>query len=677
MINVPIDLFFHPNHIAVIGVSRDDTAVGSTIFTNIKEGGFQGAVIPINPFLSDFHGHPCYQSILSVSAAVDTAVIAVPAPVVPSVLEEVGKKGIPFAVIISAGFGETGKQGNALEQTLKTIASQYNISVLGPNCLGMINPQHKLNMSFARTKPIAGSIAFISQSGALGAALLDILTPKHIGISHFISVGNKIGIDENDLLSYLINDQYTRVIGIYAEQLTNASALIAHGKNALNQNPPKPIVILKAGATAKGTQAIHSHTGSLAGQPAAYKALFNQAYMIQAQTTQDFIHTLVTISQNPVPQGNACAVLTNAGGPAILAADTLTLGDVDTPPAIGKSNPIDLLGDAKATDIQAALSHLEQDSAVQSVLGIITPQAVTEIDDSANVFCMHKTKTKKPLIVSFMGDGVMANGRKLLEMGKVSTSKYPEQAAVMLTRLHQIYRMRQSMQTKHSDMISQTPVSYAPIDPANPFELISRYGVPTPTYVSVLTDAIESVDLASLSENIAIKLISPDVIHKSEGGGLSLNIPKIKAKDHTHMMLASLKQRNPTAQVSSVVFMDMVDLQNSLECIVGVKKEPGLGTLILLGIGGIFVELINDISLRFAPLLAHDAQEMIAQLQAYSLFTGIRGRPALDTDSLIQTLCRISELACQHPEIVELDINPLLVQPKGVLALDVRVSCQA
>jgi len=674
-----LEVLFHPNNIAVIGVSHDETSVGSTIYKNIVGNGFKGTVIPINPFLKTFQGAVSYPSVLSAPGIIDLAIVVVPAAIVPSVIEEIGKKSIPVAIIISSGFSEVGAKGTILEKQMQEIAIKHHVSILGPNCLGIISPQTKLNASFARTTPIPGSIAFLSQSGALGTALLDIITPKGIGLSHFISLGNKMDINELDLLEFLARDQSTSVIGMYIEQLNDAKRCIAIGKKIALLDSPKPIVVLKGGKTKEGNDAVRSHTGALAGIPEAYSALFTQSMMIETKSTQEFINSLVSFSQNPLSLGDACAVLTNAGGPAILATDTLISSGVTVTPFTNIHNPIDLLGDAKADTYRKTLDILEKDPSVHSIMGIVTPQTVTEIEDTANVFCMHKSTSKKPLAVCFMGDGVMKEGKKLLDMGKIPNSKYPEQTATMLSNLHKFVRFQKRLaSSKALDQmptnLQRSPVSFDKNE--NPLSLLRNYRIPVAPFVISAGTSLNTVNLNTLSDTIAIKIISKDIIHKSDVGAVSLDIPKEKAMQKAKDMILTVQQNVPGADISSVLFMNMIEIQHGLECIVGVKKEEGLGTVVVFGIGGIFVELLNDVSMRFAPMTRADAQDMIEELRAKALFTGFRKSAPLDVEAGVATLLSISQLIVDHPEITELDINPLIVFPKGqgLIALDCRLT---
>jgi len=679
-------MLFHPNHIAVIGVSRDGHAVGSTIYHNIVEGGFSGTVYPVNPFLQDFQGVRAYPSVLSIPETIDMALVVVPAHIVPSVLEEIGKKGIPVAIIISSGFSELDEKGKNLELESKAIAEKYKITVLGPNCLGIIHPDDKMNASFARTNPLPGSIAFISQSGALGTAFLDIITPKGIGLSHFISLGNKMGIKELDLLEYLLHDPLTSVIGMYVEQLADAEHVVTLGRKYASLVHPKPIVILKGGKTKEGNIAVRSHTGALAGTEEAYGALFRQSMMIEVRSLEELVNTLICFAQNPLPEGNNCVVVTNAGGAAILATDTLVSSGVSVEDIDGMHNPIDLLGDANAEKYQKTLNELEQNPSIHSILGIITPQSVTEIEDTANAFCIHKTTTKKPLAVACIGDGVMKDGKKLLEMGHVAVNKYPEQTAAMLANLHRYTSMRKrllndSIREPSSDHSLSSPVhdlQSTVYNPNDPFSILSSYGIPVPPYVVVQDPSSLSQAIQPLGNHIVVKILSQSVIHKTDAGLVRLDIPKVDVPSVAEHMIQELHTTLPLAAIDAVLCMDMVDTKKSIEYILGIKKEPGLGTMIMLGLGGIFVELLKDVTFRFAPLTMLDCDDMVSELRSQSLFTGIRGMKPLDSTALKQALMTVSRIAVDHPEITELDINPLLVKPEseGVVALDCRLTIE-
>jgi len=675
--NRSLDSLFHPHSLAVIGVSRDYNAVGSCIYRNIIEEKFNGSVFPVNPFIQTYNGEVCYPSVLVIPQSVDIAVVVVPATIVPSVMEEIGKKHIQTAIIISAGFGETGIEGKALEYRIQEIAHTYKITVLGPNCLGLIHPKDHINISFARTKPISGSIAFLSQSGALGTAILDIVTPKSIGFSHFISLGNKIDVSELDVLEYLIKDEETTVIGMYIEQLSDAKRCIDIGRRIASNSKPKPIIVLKGGQTKKGTDAVHSHTGSLAGLPESYRALFKQSCMLETCSTQEFINTLVAFSENPIPKGNGAAIVTNAGGPAILATDTLTSRSVIIPDIPGKHNPIDLLGDAKALDFEKTLSFLEKNDSVNSILSIVTPQTMTDIDNTANAFCIHKKHSLKPLTVCFMGDQMMKTGKQILDLGHVPSSKYPEQAAAMLANLHVYASLRERI--LHSQYYTQPKQihSLLPMDAYDPLSSIRSIGISVPPYVITKNIPTDSSILSCLGNLLAIKIISPQIIHKSDVGAVSLNIPKERAIEKVKEMMEDIKKHNICiVPPYTILFMNMVDTTQSLECIVGLKKEPGLGTLVMLGLGGIYVEILKDVVFRFVPISESDAKEMVTELQFFRIFEGVRGRKALDVDELINTLLLISQIASEKPEIEEMDINPLLVGPRGsgVLALDCRIT---
>jgi len=671
-----LENLFSPQSIAIVGVSHDHHAVGTTIYNNIVENGYKGKIFPVNPFLPDFQGKKVYASVLTIQESIDLAIVVVPSAVVPSVLEEIGKKGIPIAVVISSGFSEIGSKGTALEKEILHIGETYSFSILGPNCLGFIHTNNHLNASFARTAPVPGTIALLSQSGALGSALLDITSPKGIGLSHFISLGNKADITELDILEYLLSDPTTSVIGMYVEQMNDANRCIAIGKKIASMDNPKPVIVLKGGKTKEGNEAVRSHTGSLAGIPETYTALFLQSMMIETTSTQEFINTLVSFSQNPLPKGNNCAIITNAGGPAILATDFLVSSHISIPPLANLHNPIDLLGDAKASDYKKTLAFCEQESAVDSMLCIVTPQSVTEIADTANEFCMHKTTTTKPLSVCWMGEGVMKEGKQLLDMGKIPVSKYPEQAALMLANLHAFTALKTKRSQPAYDDIAQTQSLSRTIDVDDPLSILTAYGIRVPQYCIVHDLHTLQTSLAPLGDSIAIKILSPDIIHKSDIGAVQLQVPKKDAESVIQTMTTHILRSFPKTRIDGYLLMDMVSIKEGIEYIIGIKKIEGLGVVIMLGLGGIYVEVLKDVSFRFAPLSYGDAEDLVQELKSSILLKGVRGNQALDTQALIQTLLSVSTLAVNHPDIQQLDINPLLVLPKnqGVVALDCRLT---
>jgi acetyltransferase len=587
------------------------------------------------------------------------------------VLDETGQKNVKLAVIISSGFKELGKEGISKEEKILNIAKKYGIDILGPNCLGFIHPYENINASFARTVPILGSIAFVSQSGAMGAAILDIATPKGVGFSHFISIGNRSGITEIDLMEYLINDDKTRVIGLYIEQLADARRFIQICRTMANYTPPKPVVVLKAGKTKEGIAAVFSHTGSLAGEESSYHALFTQANAIETKSTQEFINTLVSCAENPLPKGNNAYIITNAGGPAILAADSLATSGIAIPSSKEAPNPNDLLGDASSIDYKTALDKALGNDSVHSILIIVTPQTMTEVEKTAGVIAQEKMKSEKPITVAWMGDGVMKEGKKILDQKSVPNSKYPEQAALMLSYIHN-YAKRQKTLLSLSPHSSELHQKHKIKDVTDPYQLLASYHIPFPRYM-IFSSPGDIPDKPEFSDSVAVKILSPDIIHKTEYGAVRLNVSKTHIKDTAIDMVRQLRSAYPNVRITGILVMDMVDTNNTIEMIAGIKDEPLLGKLIMLGLGGTFVEVFRDVSFRFAPLSVFDAEEMVRELKMFPLIEGIRGSPKLNASAIVETLLTLSKLALDYPAIKELDINPILATPSGVIALDPRI----
>lgn len=667
---------FHPQRIAVIGVSRDPLSVGRTIFTNIQTGGFQGEVYPVNPHAKDINGVMCFPSVLDIPHVPDLAVIAVPAAGVSAVLNDIGKKGTKTVIIISAGFREIGKEGEKKEQDLMDIARSYGIAILGPNCLGVIHPHEHINLAFARTPAHPGSIALLSQSGALGSAILDIAQPKAIGFSHLISLGNAMDITEMDCLEYLKTDPHTRVIGLYVERLTDAARFITLCRHLVSQEQTKPVVVLKAGTTKEGSQAVHSHTGSLAGEKASYDALFRQAGVIEAGSVQEFLNTLIACSHSSLPIGNKTTILTNAGGPGILATDTLIKDGVGLSASSSHHNPWDLLGDATAKAYDDALGELANDPEVHSILLVATPQTITDVDGTADVVANWKNRLAKPLVCAWMGDAMMASGKAILDKAGVPVVNYPESAARMLADLHRISKIKNKFLEKSMEPCREqhTPIPGISLSCLGTLDVLNAYDIPVPASRTVSPDGLDTATLSGLSDTIAVKLLSDEVTHKSEYGAVRLNIPRQEGVQTAKTMVHHFKGRFPTAHISSILFMNMVDTHEGVECIVGIKRQKDLGTVIACGFGGVMVELVRDISMRFLPVTRSDIRDMLMELRLAPVFAGFRGKPPLDTDSLIQAILSVSRLAMDHPELMELDINPLMVFPHGVMALDGRMT---
>jgi len=657
-----LSALFHPQNIAIIGASREEMSVGYTLVQNMIQGKFTGGIYPVNPKATEIQGHPCYPSVRDIPTLIDLAIIAIPAAFIPKLLKEIAEHGVKTAIIISAGFKEIGEEGKKLEAELRTIIKTYDMTIIGPNCLGVMHPHEHINATFAKGEALPGSIAIISQSGAVGSALLDIFTPKNIGLSHFISLGNKVGIDERDMLKYLETDEKTKVIGIYAEELDNATGWIETIRSM-----KKPVIMLKAGKTTEGSKSVASHTGSLAGEYVCYQALFKQAGIIEAPTLFDFVHMLIGVDKNDLPTAKNCAIITNAGGPGILSIDDAISEGLQMTPWSTHHNPWDLFGDAKAEAYKKALDEAGASTDVGIIMTITTPQTTTEIDATANIIVNTKQTYKKPIISIWMGEGFMTTGTHILEQGNVAATKYPECGIAMLKALTKATEPKQPV----AETIPKTTV--ASIRNIQPLDLLKQYDIAVPAYTYVSNKLDLAKQIEPLGPSLAIKAISKTIIHKSDFGAVALNVKKEDAEKAFDTMEKSIHANDPTHVIDAMLYMDMVTKKDGQEFIIGIKRQPGLGSVIMVGLGGISVELYKDVAFRFTPMTHQDVEDMISELKAKVMFTGFRGKPALNKEKLIEVVLKVSRLAYEHPEIEEFDINPLIVYPDDAIAVDARV----
>lgn len=696
---------FAPRSIAVIGASTRPDSVGYTLTENLLKNGFAGKVCPVNPKTDTLFGLPCYKSISAIEHDIDLAIIIVPAASVPRVLRETGAKGVRSAVIISSGFKETGHAGKMLEDEIVSIARQYDIALLGPNCLGFLRPRLGLNASFAQRMPADGNIAFFSQSGALCTALLD-LAADDIGFSHFASIGNKAVIGENELLRFFADDENVGAIGFYTEGLAESGTFIATGRSILAQADAKPVIALKSGATDAGTRASSSHTGALAGSDAGYEALFRQARILRARSLEELIHFLGVFSRNPLPQGDRLAIVTNAGGLGVLATDAavahgLTIAalsetsreqlKVALPPAASVSNPVDVLGDALALRYRVALEIVAADENANMLLVIVTPQTMTEGAKTALAIADTRHRhPDKPIVAVFAGAGSFTDGFAVLKKSGIATVAYPEAGAAALAGLAQVARWRtktastpfvpQNIDRDAAAAIIGTAKKEhrASLTEQEAGEVLRAYGFPSLSSYAVTDKETALAAARKIGKKVVLKIVSPDIIHKSDVGGVMLDVDPADAGNAYGELLSRVGTNAPQAHLAGALVAEMAERNDGIEIILGLKKEPGLGTLVLAGLGGIFVETFQDTALRFAPLTQEDAVEMLRELKSFPLLEGARGQRGIHMATLIDMLGRLSQLAVDFPEISELDINPVLAFPESenFRVLDARIALE-
>ncbi len=686
-----INAIFEPTSVAVVGASQRDGSVGKAVFKNLLDGEFSGVLYPVNIKAKSVCGVKAYPTLASIDSDVDLVVIIVPAPMAASVAREAGEKGACGIIVISAGFREVGSEGLAMEEELTAVCHEYGMSLVGPNCLGVINtdPVFSMNASFARRPPLPGNIGFISQSGALCTAVLDYAARKNIGFSKFVSVGNKADIDELALLRYLHKDPQTKVIMMYVEDLRHGFEFIDTVREITGGDNPTPIVVVKSGRTAAGAAAVSSHTGSLAGSEAIYDAIFCQSGIYRAQSISHLFDYAIAFATQPLPKSNRVAIITNAGGPGIIATDitmnvglTLAKFSKDTEEALASTlpatanihNPVDVIGDAGVDRYEAAFDAVLRDENVDGVIFILTPQSMTDIYATAQIIPDLARKSGKPVLISFMGEVDVRHAIDYLEKNHMPHYHFPEIAARAMGAMykHSKWIRRQHLteieikpdRAKVRSLIEnalQNGSSYLGEVEGN--EILAAYGFPVlPARFTTSPDEAATA-VEEFGESV-FKIVSPQVVHKSDLGGVMIGIKDAESAREAYANIVETVQKNaPDADIQGVYVQQMAPA--GVEVILGINRYKTFGPLLMFGLGGIFVEIFKDVSFRLAPIRHNAARSMIRSTKAYPMLSGARGSEPSDTDELERCLALLSALATDNPEIAELDINPLIVHPRG------------
>jgi acetyltransferase len=695
-----LDALFNAQSIAIVGASSREKTVGNDVVKNLTTQGYQGKIIPINPKIDELYGQKVYHDIKDVDVEIDVVVVAIPAKFVPDVVKVAATKGAKAAVVISAGFKEIGNI--KLEEELRDVCRKNNVALIGPNCLGVINAQNKMNASFAALMPEVGNIAFMSQSGALCTAVLDYADKMAIGFSKFVSIGNKADVDEVDLIRYLHTDPQTKVVALYAEQLADANQIIDTLIELNKGDNPKPVVILKSGRTEAGAGAIASHTGSLSGGDSAYEALFAQAGIIRANTIEELFNFAQIFCVNKQTVIENVTVITNAGGPGVLTTDeivkqnfkmaelseaTVRVLKENLPEAASTHNPVDVLGDARADRYKMALEVVKDDPNTDAIIILLTPQSMTEVEETAQVIIEAMKNNDKPLVVSFMGEKSVHQGVEMLQKADIMTTTFPEPAAASLAALSNFTKWSRQpageklhfgdvdydkVKSIFSDAKAKDQTSFPE---AAAMEIMKAYNFPllkSGIAYNPGEAAQKCFEMGGDEGKFAMKIVSDDILHKSDVGGVMLNVTTKNAGDKFEEMMRIVSQKKPDAKLDGVLLMEMAP-PGGIEVILGVSKAPGLGTMIMFGLGGIYVEVLKDVNFAYAPLTRDDAIRMINGLKSSKLFEGVRGQEPVNKESLIEAIGRLSQLVTDFPEIIELDINPLLALPSGAKVLDARV----
>jgi acetyltransferase len=677
--------------------------VGNDIFRNLLFNEFHGSVFPINPKASHVLGVHCYADLMSVPTAVDLAVLIVPSAGVMEVVEQAIAKKVQALVVISAGFKEVGGKGVELEQQLQQKVRSAGIPLIGPNCLGVINtdPAVRMNAAFGRKMPDPGNLAFLSQSGALCTSVLDYAEERHMGFSKFISFGNKADVNEIDLLAYLAKDPTTDVIAMYLEDISDGRRFIETVREIFWETH-KPMLCLKSGRTPEGAKAVSSHTGSLAGSDSVYDALLIQSGVQRVDTIAELFDSAALYCTQPLPHGRRVAIVTNAGGPGIMATDSavrfgLELAELSEntkeklkaslPPTASLRNPIDVIGDARADRYRSAVRTVLEDENVDMGMVILTPQSMTDIEETAAVVPDAVHGIKKPVVCAFMGAKDVAQGVDILRHAGIPNYPFPEDAvrslaaAVRLVTLSEI--PRREMQVFHDLDVDKAKNLIAEaldgqesryLTQAECRPLLACYGLPL-LKSGVATSAEEASQIAeSFGVPVVMKVMSADVVHKFDAGGVLLNIHGAQeATAAYNKILSNVAKAVPGANVQGILIEEMA--RKGVEVILGASRDARFGPLMMFGLGGTLVEILKDVSFRLAPMWKISAELMVRQIRAFKLLDGFRGSPPSDIGAIVDTLLRLSEMVCNHPEISELDVNPLIVhaQGKGCSVADSRI----
>jgi len=715
-INVPItprffihknnmEKLFYPKSVAVIGTNNTKGTVPYDILFNILHSEFKGILFPVSPGEKSICSVRAYKYVVDIDQPVDLAILVFPSNVCHLAMEQCGQKGIKAVVIISAGFKEVGEKGREKELQLKQIAEKYDISFIGPNCLGIINtdPAVNLNASFARKMPEEGTIGFLSQSGALCTAVLDYARAKHIGFSKFISFGNKADISEIDLLYYLKDDEKTKVILMYLEEVSDGQALMRAARDIIAETG-KPILILKSGRTDAGASAAASHTGSLAGSDEICTAAFKQAGIIRCNNIEEMFNIGIAFAYQPLPKSNRIAIITNAGGPGVLTTDaaiieglalasfsdeTTQLFRKSLPATANIKNPVDVIGDARADRYNLAISGAISDPDVDGIFVILTPQSMTDIDTIAHEVVKVTDGYTKPVYTSFMGEADVSTGVNILQRNKIPHYILPESMCRSFARVYQFgaeRHERNSLPKNFSDIDRHDAESIIAealgqqktfLTEDKAVRILGAYGLPVIQGL-VATTPEQAVKYAGdIGFPVVMKVLSEEIAHKSDVKGVILNIKdKSEAEKAYLSILQNVSVLQAGAKIQGVYITKMADAGR--EVILGIKRDPSFGPVIMFGLGGIFVEIYKDISFTVAPVTESAAERMIHEIKAYSILKGARGMEKYDTESIRTCILRLSQLAVDFPQIKELDINPLIVfkEGNGCFAADAKIVIQ-
>jgi acetyltransferase len=687
---------FAPASVAIIGASARPGSVGAALLENLTNAGFGGEIFAVNPRYRDIAGRRSFPDIAVLPVPADLAIICTPARTVPTIARQCAESHVKALLIISAGFRECGPEGLQLENQLRAIiAAHPSIRIAGPNCLGILVPWAKLNASFTGPLPRPGGVAFFSQSGALCSAVLDWARDESLGFSAFASVGNMVDVDFADLLDYATTDEHTTAVALYIESIRDGRRFVAAAKRCAAS---KPVIALKAGRAPAAAKAAASHTGAMAGEDAVYEAALRASGVLRVDALTDLLDCIEVLSRRRSAAQARIAIVTNAGGPGVLAADaviaaggTLAALSSDTihglgkvlPPHWSRGNPVDVIGDAPPERLASAAAIVAHDEGVDSVVIILTPQTMIDPADAAARVAASLRNSPKPVVAAWLGSAAVAQGRRLLNESGIPTIDSPERAARALVLLSRIMLEPAPAESQSTAVIaadgearavarivaSRTGLLSAPDSRA----ILALFGVPV-VHSRIATSARSAVTAAhQIGYPVVLKVVTTDIAHKTDVGGVVLNIADDDSvRAAFEGILRTVHEAQPGAQIDGIAVQPMVRHPRGLELIIGARQDPSFGPVVMVGAGGITAELLRDRALSLAPVTHEQAARMLRSLRIWPLLTGYRGRPPMRADLVIDVLVRTGHLAAACPTIAELDINPLLVTPDWILALDAR-----
>jgi acetyltransferase len=684
---------FEPDSVAVVGGTPREGSVGRGVVDSLR--GFEGDVVVVNPNHDEVLGFPSYKDVDSVPGEIDLAVVAVPPKVVVGVVEELGDRGVANVVVVTAGFSEAGGDGAERERELIEAARRHSLNLVGPNCIGVVSTPSRLNATFGPESPQEGNVSFMSQSGAFITAAVDWANDEGMGFRHIVSLGNKAVLDETDFVEAWGDDDGTNVVVGYLEGIEDGSEFIETARRVTREGTP--VVLVKSGRTEAGARAVSSHTGTLAGTEKAYEAAFRKAGIVRADDAEELFDLARALESLPLPDEDGVAVVTNAGGPGVMATDavgdsSLTLAEFEDttydalrdtlPDAAAIYNPVDVLGDAAPSRFGDAVGEVLEDPNVGACLVIACPTATFSFDALAETVVETTEGTDVPVVAALMGGEGTKEARETLSEGGVPSYFDPARGVRSLDAVAGYRRTKERETGEVNDFDVDREKARSILETGREdgrlgveaMSLLDAYGVPTPT-----GEVIESPEAAErvadeIGDDVVMKIVSPDILHKSDIGGVKVGVARDDVRDAYEDLVSRARSYQPDAELIGVQVQETVEMDEGVETIVGFNRDPQFGPLVMFGLGGVFVEVFEDTSFGIAPVTDAEAREMVESVESSPLLRGARGREPVDVDSVVETVERVSALATDFPAVLELDINPLVATPEGVSAVDLRLT---